>query len=85
MRLKIELDLTGRMLEHFQSQLVDHGGLYETAGEYLRELIRDDLQRQHGNKVLLDHLKPAASIPQAEKDLSQIQELINAVEGEFHF
>lgn len=87
MRLKIEIDLSGKLLEHLQSQLIDAGGLYDTSGEYLRDLIRDDFNRQHGHKLqlLLDHLKPYTAAKQAETELADIQELILASDSHFPY
>ena len=44
--LKASLKITGR-LEDFTRSQIDENGLYETASEYLRDLIRQDMERKN--------------------------------------
>jgi hypothetical protein len=83
MRLKIEIDLAGKLKDHLQSQLTEAGGLYDTASEYIRDLIRADLQRHQGNKLqlLLEHLKSHHVTIQAEEEFEDLQEMLATADG----
>ena len=56
----VNVRLSGALYEHLQKQLSGQdGGLYESASEYIRDLIRNDLKRkQDGWQWLQDELSP---------------------------
>lgn len=64
--LKANVKITGR-LEDFTRAQVSEDGLYETASEYLRDLIRQDMERKE-NKAwagLREELLPGMNAPRS--------------------
>lgn len=55
-------------LRRFIDQRAGDGGLYESASEYLRDLIRHDFEKEDNRKwtALADELKPALNAKQSE-------------------
>ena len=55
----VNVRLSGKLKEHLDNQIADDG-LYENASEYVRDLIRHDLQEQEKAwDWLRSHLEPA--------------------------
>jgi antitoxin ParD1/3/4 len=64
--LKANVKITGR-LEEFTRAQINESGLYETTSEYLRDLIRQDMERKNA-KVWLslrDELLPGMKAPRS--------------------
>ena len=57
----VNVRVTGILRDHMQQQINGSaGGLYESASEYIRDLIRRDLkEKQDGWQFLQDELEPA--------------------------
>lgn len=64
--LKANVKITGR-LEDFTRSQIDENGLYETTSEYLRDLIRQDMERKNANTwlSLRDELTPGMKAPRS--------------------
>ncbi|MFT4925092.1 MAG: antitoxin ParD1/3/4 [Phenylobacterium sp.] len=64
----VNVRVTGALYDHMQQQLSNKGGgLYESASEYIRDLIRHDLkEKQDGWQFLQDELEPALSADENE-------------------
>lgn len=64
--LKANVKITGR-LEEFTRAQIDESGLYETTSEYLRDLIRQDMERKNAItwQSLRDELIPGMRAPQS--------------------
>jgi len=65
--LKANVKITGRLEEFIRTQIGEEG-LYETASEYLRDLIRKDMARQndHAWTALKKELLPGMNAPRSE-------------------
>lgn len=58
----IQVRVSGKLEEHVRQQT--ENGLYEDAGEYIRALIRQDLQSEEGGwHFLEEELTPALTAP----------------------
>lgn len=59
MMLKANVKITGQLEDFIRAQ-IDANGLYETASEYLRDLVRQDMRRKEANSwmALREELMP---------------------------
>ena len=64
--LKANVKITGR-LEDFTRSQIDENGLYETTSEYLRDLIRQDMESKNAKAwlSLRDELIPGMKAPKS--------------------
>lgn len=64
--LKANVKITGR-LENFTRSQIDESGLYETTSEYLRDLIRQDMERKETKTwlALRNELTPGMQAPRS--------------------
>ena len=61
MAKSIEITLTGKLADHVRQQTSEHG-LYQDASDYIRALIRKDLESELANKqAFLDMARKAAA------------------------
>lgn len=65
--LKANVRITGKLEDFIRSQ-VGSNGLYETASEYLRDLIRKDMEKKEARAWigLREELLPAMQAPNAD-------------------
>ncbi len=64
----VNVRVTGVLRDHMQQQISGKsGGLYESASEYIRDLIRRDLnEKQDSWQFLQDELEPGLSADESE-------------------
>lgn len=79
----VNVRITGK-LRRFIEEQAGPDGLYESASEYVRDLIRRDYQRQEGRKWrwLMDQLRPGMEADESEFIPFQIQEIIKTAKKE---
>ena len=62
----IRVDITGDLAAYVAAYVGDHG-FYETATEYVRDLIRRDIKREkHSFEALRGELQEAFAVPESE-------------------
>lgn len=76
--LKANVKITGR-LENFIRAQIGEEGLYETASEYLRDLIRQDMERkkQKAWAGLREELLPGMTAPRSAFTAVTANDVIN--------
>ena len=79
----VNVRITGK-LRRFIEEQASPNGLYESASEYARDLIRRDYQRQEARKWswLLDQLRPGMEADDSEFVSLDPEEIINAAKKE---
>ena len=79
----VNVRITGK-LRRFIEQQVSADGLYESASEYVRDLIRRDYQRQEERKWswLMDQLRPGMMADESEFVPLDPDEIIKAAKKE---
>jgi antitoxin ParD1/3/4 len=79
----VNVRITGK-LRRFIEQQVSADGLYESASEYVRDLIRRDYQRQEQRKWswLMDQLRPGMMADESEFVPLDPDEIIKAAKKE---
>jgi antitoxin ParD1/3/4 len=79
----VNVRITGK-LRRFIEEQASPNGLYESAGEYVRDLIRRDYQRQEERKWswLVDQLRPGMEADKSEFVPLDPREIIKAAKKE---
>ena len=79
----VNVRITGK-LRRFIEEQASINGLYESASEYVRDLIRRDYQRQEKRKWnwLMDQLRPGMEADESEFVPLDPEEIINAAKKE---
>ncbi len=79
----VNVRITGK-LRRFIEEQVSADGLYESASEYVRDLIRRDYQRQEERKWswLMDQLRPGMAADESEFVPLDPEEIIEAAKKE---
>lgn len=77
MAKSIEITLTGKLADHVRQQTSEHG-LYQDASDYIRALIRKDLESEEdGWDFLADELAPALAATDADFVAVTADDVIN--------
>ena len=79
----VNVRITGK-LRRFIEEQVSSSGLYESASEYVRDLIRRDYRRQEEQKWswLMDQLRPGMEVDESEFVPLDPEEIIKAAKKE---
>ena len=79
----VNVRITGK-LRRFIEEQASPNGLYESASEYVRDLIRRDYQRQEERKWswLMDQLRPGMNADESEFVPLDPEEMIKAAKKE---
>ena len=79
----VNVRITGK-LRRFVEEQASPSGLYESASEYVRDLIRRDYQRQEKRKWswLMDQLRPGMEADESEFVPFDPEEIITAAKKE---
>lgn len=79
----VNVRITGK-LRRFVEQQTSPSGLYESASEYVRDLIRQDYHRQEERKWnwLIDHLRPGMEADKSDFVPLDPEEIIKAAKKE---
>ncbi len=79
----VNVRITGK-LRRFIEEQVSSSGLYESASEYIRDLIRQDYQQQEKRKWswLMDQLRPGMEADESEFVPLDPEEIIKASKKE---
>jgi antitoxin ParD1/3/4 len=79
----VNVRITGK-LKRFIEEQASPNGLYESASEYVRDLIRRDYQRQEDRKWswLMDQLQPGMEADESEFVALDPEEIIKAAKKE---
>ena len=79
----VNVRITGKLRRFIQEQ-ASPNGLYESASEYVRDLIRRDYQRQEERKWiwLMDQLRPGMEANESEFVPLDPEEIIKAAKKE---
>jgi len=79
----VNVRITGK-LRRFIEEQASPNGLYESASEYVRDLIRRDYQRQEERKWswLMDQLRPGMNADESEFVPLDAEEIIKAAKIE---
>jgi antitoxin ParD1/3/4 len=79
----VNVRITGK-LRRFIEEQASPNGLYESASEYVRDLIRRDYQRQQKRKWswLMDQLRPGMEAEESEFITLDPEEIINIAKKE---
>ena len=79
----VNVRITGK-LKRFIEEQASTNGLYESASEYVRDLIRRDYQRQEKRKWswLVDQLRPGMEVDENEFVPFDPEEIITAAKKE---
>ena len=79
----VNVRITGKLLRFIEEQ-ASPDGLYESASEYVRDLIRRDYQRQEERKWswLLDQLRPGMEADESEFVPLDPEEIIKTAKKE---
>ncbi|MEE4606854.1 MAG: hypothetical protein V2J65_36640 [Desulfobacteraceae bacterium] len=79
----VNVRITGK-LRRFIEEQASSNGLYESASEYVRDLIRRDYQRQEARKWswLIDQLQPGLAADESEFVTLDPKEIIKAAKKE---
>ena len=79
----VNVRITGK-LRRFIEEQTSPNGLYESASEYVRDLIRRDYQRQEERKwgLLIDQLRPGMEADESEFVPLDPKEIIKAAKKE---
>jgi len=79
----VNVRITGK-LRRFIEEHVSSSGLYESASEYIRDLIRQDYQQQEKRKWswLMDQLRPGMEADESEFVPLDPEEIIKAAKKE---
>ncbi len=80
----VNVRLSGKLMEHLEKQISDDG-LFENASEYVRDLIRHDLQEQEKAwGWLRSHLEPAILADDSEYIKATPAEIIRDAKARYH-
>ena len=80
----VNVRLSGKLMEHLEKQISDDG-LFENASEYVRDLIRHDLQEQEKAwGWLRSHLEPAILADDSEYINATPAEIIRDAKVRYH-
>jgi antitoxin ParD1/3/4 len=79
----INVRVTGK-LRRFIMEQTSHSGLYESASEYVRDLIRRDykLQEERKWRWLMDQIRPGMEADESEFVTLDAEEIIKAAKKE---
>ena len=79
----VNVRITGK-LRRFIEEQASPSGLYESASEYVRDLIRRDYQRQEERKWtwLMDQLRPGMEADESEFVPLDLEEILKAAKKE---